>query len=255
MDLRTWNKNAGLVAAALVWTSITPSIAAAAPPVEDAPAWSRKLFKQAETLANDSRWSDACPFFQAAHDLHATGGTALRSADCYEKIAAYDKALAMYRYVVEHAASDTVPERVALAKGRVSALEKQLEGPPKEAPKTEAPPPPAPSRVPAIIAFSAGGAGAVLGAFFGGLALAEASAVKRDAEARCPTKACNDADLAARKGAAVTKAWVANVGLGVAVAGAAIGTVLLVTSSSGAPREAARALLRAAGPEGITVRF
>ncbi len=58
----------------------------------DAEQRSRSLFKQAESLANAGSWAEACPLFQAAHDLHGTGGTALRAADCYEKVAKYDRA-------------------------------------------------------------------------------------------------------------------------------------------------------------------
>src|SRR4051794_16289243 len=67
---------------------------------------SRQLFKKGEALANDGQWGQACPIFKAAHDLHGTGGTALRTADCYEKIGQYDRALEMYRYIVDHGSTD-----------------------------------------------------------------------------------------------------------------------------------------------------
>jgi hypothetical protein len=235
----------------------SPGTAAAAPPAEDATGWSRTLFKQGEALANGGRWKEACPFFQAAHELHATGGTALRAADCYEKITSYERARGMYRWVVDHASSDALPERVKLAAGRVEALDKQLRAeasPPPAAPTSPPPPPAPPSRVPSIIAFSIGGAGAVLGGVLGGVALAQAGGVKADASVRCPDKACSDPDLASRKSSAVTSAWVANVGIGVAVVGAAVGTVLLFVRTDKAKSTSA-SVIRALGPGGLTLRF
>src|SRR5277367_4760735 len=103
-----------------------PCMASPRPAVAgDAELRSRQLYKQGEALANDGNWAEACPLFQAAHDLHGTGGTALRTADCYEKVGKYERALAMYQYIVEHRDTDS-GERVALAEGRVAALRKQL---------------------------------------------------------------------------------------------------------------------------------
>jgi hypothetical protein len=235
---------------------------------------SRQLFKDADKLAADGRWKEACSLFQAAHDLNSTGGTAMRTADCYEKIADYDRALGMYQWVVEHRAADKNHERVKIAENRVEALKKQLakdqpppvvQKPPVEQhplpppPPTSAPevPPPPPNRVPAFVSFGVGGAGLVLGAVFGGLAMAQASGVKSDAQTRCPTSTCNDPDLDSRKSAAITKGWVANIGFGVAVAGAVTGIVLLATASS--PKaEQQRAVQKAQSfvtPEGLRIRF
>src|SRR4051812_14120798 len=97
--------------AALLAASLAAPRGAAASDVEQR---SRQLFKQGGELANDGRWAEACPLFQAAHDLHATGGTALRTADCYEKIARYERALDLYQYVVDHREGDRTPDRVKL---------------------------------------------------------------------------------------------------------------------------------------------
>ena len=123
--------------------------------------------------------------FQAAHDLHGTGGTALRTADCYEKVGKYNRALEMYQYIVDHRDTDKAPERVTLAEGRVAALKKQLgldqpaaplpaAGGGDEAcagslpPEPPQPLPPPPSKVPVYAAFGAGGVGLVVGACSGG---------------------------------------------------------------------------------------
>ena len=242
-------------AAALAVSAGAPGTAGAA----DAELRSRQLFAQAEDLGNQGKWSEACPLYQAAHDLNSTGGTALHAADCYEKTAKYDRALAMYQYIVDHRDTDKVPERVALAERRVDALRKQLgldtpqvvQGPTLPPPPPPKPPPP--NRVPAFVAFGVGGAGLVLGAVMGGLALGQAGGVKADAATMCPSHptSCTSPDLDARKSSVTTKAWVSNVGFGLAVAGAATGAVLWVL---GLPK-ASRAAQAAAGPEGITLRF
>ena len=92
----------------------------------DAEVQSRVLYGKGEKLADAGSWNEACPLFQAANDLHATGGTALRTADCYEKIGKYERALALYQWMVDHRDIDRNAERVALAEGRVAALRKQL---------------------------------------------------------------------------------------------------------------------------------
>jgi hypothetical protein len=227
---------------------------------QDAEARSRALYKQAETLANDANWKDACPLFQAAHDLHGTGGTALRAADCYEKIAKYDRALDLYQWIVDHRDSDKNPERVTLAATRVAALKKQLgpdqppppppgpTGPVQGPPPPPPPPPPAPppNRVPAYAMFGVGGAGIIVGAVAGGLALAQASTVKAECTPNTPCPQGREA-----KSGAETKAWVSNIGFGVGIAGVVVGAVLLATNTP----KAAEAVRSAVGPHGITLRF
>lgn len=221
----------------------------------DPQAKSRQLFKEAEAFANEGSFDKACPLYQAAHELNSTGGTALRAADCYEKIGKYDRALEMYRYIVAHGASDKVPERVKLAEGRVAALEKQLAPPPPTATAivpppptaTQAPPPP-PSRVPAYVAFGVGGAGIVVGAITGVLALSDASALKK----KCPNDACPaGVDWKGEKSAAMTKGWISTVGFGVGAAGVVAGIVLLVVTS---PKTQAK-MGTALGPDGLTLHF
>jgi tetratricopeptide (TPR) repeat protein len=257
------------VAALLVLAAaaLAAPAAAAAPP--DPVGWSKQLFKQAEALANQGSFSEACPFFQAAHDLNATGGTALRAADCYEKTASYDRALGMYRYVVEHAGADPVPDRVKLAEGRIAALEKQLRvdppppPPSPEAPLSPSPPaplapdPPPPSRTPAIVAFAVAGAGAVVAGVTGGLAMAQASSIRQDAATACPMQSCDNPGLDARKHTALAEAWTANVGIGVALVGVVAGVVLLVRASSvkASHRRDVDRVARALGPGGLALRF
>jgi len=251
----------------LAWTLAllvaTPCLAAPrSAGATDAELRSRQLYKQGEALANEGNWGEACPLFQAAHDLHGTGGTALRTADCYEKVGKYDRALGMYQYIVEHRDTDK-GERVALAEGRVAALKKQLEvdrrppppvpppvvivPQPPPAPLPPPPPPPPPSKGPALVAFGVGGVGLVVGAAFGALALKQASDLKTTCVAGVACPQWSDT-----RSAAETKAWVANAGFVVAVAGVVTGVVLLTTHASPSAQAAVRG---AVGPGGLTLRF
>ena len=236
-------------------SAVSASSLAATP---DAEIKSRRLFKEAETAAEAGQFAEACPLFKAAHDLHATGGTALRTADCYEKIAEYDLALLHYTYIIEHSDTDKEPERVALAERRAAALRKQL-GLDKPAllpvvvpPPLPPPPPPlVPNRMPAYIAFGVGGVGVVIGGLFGGLALSEAGDIKAQCNHSPPCPVSKQTTLAGKASAAKAEAWVSNVGFGLAVAGAATGAVLYVLKLP----KAAAAVKSAVGPDGMSFRF
>jgi len=238
--------------AALILVASAPCSAGA----PDAEGKSRRLFEEADDLASHGQLTEACPLFKAAHELHATGGTALRTADCYEKLAKLDLALLHYQYIVEHRDTDKETARVALAESRVAALRKKL-GLDRPAVLPPAPPPPppppplVPNRVPAFIAFGVGGAGALLGGVFGGLALAQAG----DLRAMCMNKPpCSPDKLPeARReaSAAKAKAWVSNVGFGLALAGLATGAALYVLKL---PR-AQEAVKSSVGPGGLNLRF
>ena len=246
--------------------SLAASILAAGAPCRasaaDAEAKSRRLFAEADDLASHGQLTEACPLFKAAHELHATGGTALRTADCYEKLAKLDLALLHYQYIVEHGDTDKETARVALAAARVAALRKKLGLdepallPPVPVLPPPARPPPAlvPNRVPAFIALGVGGAGAVVGGVFGGLALAQAADVK----ARCggkppcaPKTPDTTAGLQQQASAASAKAWVANVGIGLALVGVATGVTLYVLRWPRAPQAVKSAL----GPDGLALHF
>jgi hypothetical protein len=233
---------------------------------------SRVLFDQARALGEAGKWAEACPLFQASHDLHSTGGTALQLGNCYEKTGKPDRALAMYQLVLDDPKTAQNPERLRIAQERVAALRLQTGAaappreapPPKEAPPHGAPPPneapkeapaapapapapapgaEAPSRVPAFVLFGVGGAGLVVGAVSGALALAQARKVNADCNGtRCPAADQPAAD------AAMAKGWVSNVGLGVGVAGVAVGAILLAVRRGPPPSVAPSA-------QGFVVRF
>lgn len=77
------------------------------------------------------------------------------------------------------------------------------------------------SKMPAFIAFGIGGAGLIAGGITGGLAMSKAS--------DCPNKVCeNQSDLDSAK----TMATISTIGFSVGIAGAAVGTILLLTGNS-----------------------
>jgi hypothetical protein len=103
-----------------------------------------------------------------------------------------------------------------------------------------------------IVAFTLAGAGLVTGAVAGGLALSQAGDVKTlcDGKPTCAGPGAVAAESAFN--GANTRAWVANVGFGVAIAEVVTGVVLIVTARS--PKANAGAQ-RALGRDGVTFRF
>jgi hypothetical protein len=246
-------------------SSLAPAMAPSAPE-----ARSRDLFNQAVALAEKERWTEACPLFQAAHDLNATGGTALQTANCYEKIGKLERALEHYEFILSRPDAQKNPERVAIAEGRVRALREALGktgAPPAKtgettsstsptsstsstaptAPTSEPPPPPPPQssgRTGAIIALGAGGVGLAVGSLFGALALSQASDVKAMCDGdRCPKSSEPYAD------AAITKGWVSTVAFGAGAVGVAVGVILFATSGGEKPKTVT------ADARGIAVHF
>lgn len=251
---------------------------------------SRALFDQARELAAAKKWSEACPLFQAAHDLNSTGGTALQAANCYEQINKLDRALSLYRFIVEDPEARKKQDRVSLAEERIRAIQEKMPPatppgesasvtpppapPPASAPQGSTPPPsasvpvppppvassaPAPppplapsaapaaapprSWLPVILTSSAGGAGLLVGAISGGLALAEAGEIK----GRCSATECLASD-ASKRDAALVKGWVSTVGFGIGIAGVTAGAVLLLTGSGASKKVSADA-------SGLVVHF
>ncbi len=242
-----------------------PEAPPAAPPAAQAPGAgddaerARALFERAVPLADQGQHEEACPLFAEAHALHPTAGTAMQRARCHELQGEKKEALALYKSVVAAPNARDNPERLEVASKRIAGLERLLAAdeaaaapaPPAgaAAPPASTPPPTPPpasksssSRVPAYIALGAGGAGLIVGTAFGVVALGEMGDVK-DA---CDANVCADA-LEADRDAAVTKAWIANAGFGIAIVGAAVGVVLLVTAHDGDAAAAARVVDPARG--------
>ncbi|HZU85039.1 MAG TPA: hypothetical protein VE987_19040 [Polyangiaceae bacterium] len=86
-----------------------------------------------------------------------------------------------------------------------------------------------PNRVPAFVLLGIGGAGIVVGSVFGIMALGTKSTLDN----ACPNKSCPNPSSQSDIDALGTRALVSNVGFGVGLVSAAVGTVLLVTAHGG----------------------
>ncbi|MFT3775598.1 MAG: hypothetical protein QM820_60395 [Minicystis sp.] len=251
----TEGRRTRLALALLAALSLWPQAARAGTPEDEKK--SRQFFAEADALASQGRWKDACFLFQSAHDLNATNGTAYRTAECYERIDEYERAARLYQYVIDHAATDKVPERPILAQNHLQEIEKKIaarQAPVGQRRVDQVPPPlppPKPNRVPAIVLLSVGGAGAVLGAVFGGMALSQASQVKSACPTPCTPQNPDYNNLKSQFDASVTKAHVSTAGIVVGAVGLAAGTVLWVL---GVPK-AAGTVKRTVGPGGLSLQF
>jgi hypothetical protein len=211
----------------LAVVSFAPAVLAEAPPsveLQDEQR-SRALFDRARKLTEQSLWEEACLLFEQAHALHATGGTALQLANCYEHVGKVDLAITTYKFVIDHADTERVEDRVRIARERIEALERRRAAvrPAEAAPPPSAAPVRDPLRLPAYVALGTGGAGLVVGTLFGVLALSQASDVK----STCTNGVCPRAEESASN-AAKTKGWVSTVGFGVGIVGVSVGAALLV---------------------------
>jgi hypothetical protein len=107
-------------------------------------------------------------------------------------------------------------------------------GAPAPAAPTAGPPPPSPAspptqggggaNVPAIVSFAAGGVGLAVGTIFGLMALSTKSSL--DGECGPTKKACTSSGDVSNLS---TDAWMSNVGFGIGIVGAALGTYFLVS--------------------------
>jgi len=245
---------AGALATTLALVAFAPAALAQAPPSTDAQdvQKSRALFERGKKLTEQSLWEEACLLFAQAHELHATGGTALQLANCYEHIGKIDEAIKTYRFVIEHLDTERVEDRVRIARERIEALERRAAA--TRGPAEPSPPPPPPVRdtlrLPAYVSLGAGGAGIVVGTLFGALALSQAGSVK----STCVNGVCPRAEQSAAD-AAKAKGWVSTIGFGVGIVGVSIGAALLVIDARrGHPIFGATQRI-VAGADGLSFRF
>jgi hypothetical protein len=83
-----------------------------------------------------------------------------------------------------------------------------------------------PNRVPAVVAFSVGGAGLLVGTIAGVLALGSKSTL----DGECPNKTCPSPKAQSDIDSLSSKATISTVGFGVGIAGVAVGAILLAVS-------------------------
>lgn len=243
---------AGLALATLCW--LTPTAAQAQDSVpEDPVARARVYFEAAMAYFDEGEYERAIPQFERALDLTTAPEILYNLYISHERIAEFDKATVYLRTYLSVAGD--IDDRVQL-QARLEALERRArrserdeaedesEGDPSPVrelpadaqPRTaaDAPPPVTGggtdegSVVGPVVSFVVAGAGLVA------LAVGGALALKRDSDlaSECGELAgrtCGDDDVAPLRRASIA----ADVGLGVAVAGALVGTLLLLLGRSG----------------------
>src|SRR5512140_903687 len=78
-------------------------------------------FNQAEALAKQGKWADACPFYEASYRDDPKLGTLFHLADCHERIGKIATAWIEFNDAVDFAKQKN-DSREALAKARADAL-------------------------------------------------------------------------------------------------------------------------------------
>jgi tetratricopeptide (TPR) repeat protein len=230
-------------------------------------AEARRLFKEGDKLYAEGDYEGAVRAFEKSYELSRQPALKYNLANAYERLARYEEALNALKEYEPHAAAD---ER-DVVKRRVGKLQERAEqqrldkekgiasSTPSES-STEASPPASEPDAPAggasvssdtpVLGYVLVGVGAVgvgLGAYFGIQALgtqsdAEAACKESGGARRCPSSASGTLDSNQRS------AIIADVGIGVGIVAAAVGTFLIFKSKS--KDTAATELRAAAGPQG-----
>jgi hypothetical protein len=89
-------------------------------------ATAEALFREAQTLFDAGKAAEACPKFQASYDLDRGLGTLLNLARCYAAIGKTASAWALYVDLQNLASRAGQPDREAIAREQISALEPKL---------------------------------------------------------------------------------------------------------------------------------
>jgi hypothetical protein len=108
----------GLLVSALAW----PAVA-----VADGPSEAQRLFEEARILADNGRWTEACPRLAESQRLEPNMTTQFRLADCYEHTGRTASAWVNYTAAAKAAAAagQTAKERFAIE--RASKLEPTID--------------------------------------------------------------------------------------------------------------------------------
>jgi hypothetical protein len=195
--------------------------------------------------------------FQQAYAVDPDPNLLYNMAKCYEALGDKQTAIEKYEIFINSPGADSG--------GRVrarAAVEVLKTPPPQAAPTPPSPAPPSPpassptpepagsSRLPAIVAFSVGGAGVAVGGIFGGLALAKQS----DLDAGCKNRQCppsSSGDISSLKSTSL----VSTIGFAVGGVGIATGVVLLMVRGSSSKDAASISPYLGAGQAGLLGTF
>ncbi len=108
---------------------IAPAVASApahADPTREDRAAATALFDEARKLADQKKYPEACPKFEAAMRLDPGMGTLFNLSDCYEQLGRTASAWSGFRDVASMAKAENRPEREQVARDRAAALEPKL---------------------------------------------------------------------------------------------------------------------------------
>ena len=240
----------------------------------------RELFKQGDEHYKNGRYEEALAALKEAYELSGRTALLFNMANALEKLGRYQEALNNLEAFAPHAPEarkQEIAERIATLREKIERAKPPPEPPPPEPPRPEPPPPstPAPVGPPPISAPSppapvpdqpdetpvtatagyvllgVGGAGLVLGAILGGMALS----ARGDAEAQCEASATGMRCLADAQDALdddKTFSLVADVGFGVGIVAALTGGALVIYSLLSEPSEPTVSIAVAGG--GLLVR-
>jgi len=251
-----------------------PPIAAADDPSGASDERARELFRRGDQRYANGEYEEALGDFRAAHELSGRQGLLFNMANALEKLGRDAEALEALEAYLPHAPEARraeVESRIAALRERVGETPPPPEPPPPEPPAPKPPTPvaapeptppvtPAPifdtptptSRVAGYVLLGAGGAGVVLGAVFGGMALsargdAEDACPEVDGQRRCLVEAADALDDDD------TFSLASDVSFGVGIAAGLLGAGLVIHSFMNDESETA-SLTLTTGPSGGEVR-
>jgi tetratricopeptide (TPR) repeat protein len=228
----------------------------------------RRHFESGASYLQQSDNENALREFQAAYSLSKRPVLLLNIANVYERMGKPKEAVdSLTRYLEEDpktAERTTVETRIANLKKRIDTAPDAgispapVGGPTATIPPStptaspvaatgEPPPPAAPNRLPAYVAFGVGGAAAI-GALVTGIV---ANGKFKDAEKTCKPN-CSDSTVSSIKSMAV----VSDILTGVAVAGVGVGAVLFFIAKPASPEAGASlrpSIIAGTGPGGTKV--
>lgn len=250
---------------------IQPAAARSLDPMDESEA--RSHFDAGYAYFQEARYDDALREFERAYDLSPRPALLFNMSQCYERLGRLDEAI---RYLEQFINTTPPPTDRAFQERRLSNLRARQESgttdttepveliapdsardvvspsaeslqrsePRHEEPEIEA----SSGRGLAYAFLGIGAVGLITMGVSGGLALSEKSRLQTD----CGSAGCPESETTSLR----TRALVADIGLGVGVAGAVVGLILLLTSGSDDAEEARAQVAPTLGPNtaGATLR-
>lgn len=251
-----------------------PEGARSVDPMDESEA--RSHFDAGYAYFQEARYDDALREFERAYELSPRPALLFNMSQCYERLGRLDEAI---RYLEQFISTTPPPADRAFQERRLSNLRARQESgttdttepveliapdsardvvsptpesqqasePPHEESEIEAPHASS-GRGLAYAFLGVGAAGLITTGVAGGLALSEKSRLQTD----CGSAGCPESETTSLR----TRALVADIGLGVGIAGAVVGLILLLTSGSDDAEEARAQVAPTLGPNaaGATLR-